>query len=426
MARMEVNGKLLDFPEVVGSENEKAIDISKLRSESGYITLDDSFGNTGSCRSSITYIDGAQGILRYRGYAIEELAEKSSFIETAYLVIYGHLPNTEEYNRFSDLLTTHEMLDEGYRKHYEGFPRNAHPMAILSAMINTLGCYDPEHFLDEDVTHFDINAARLISQVRTVAAAAYKMSVGQPMMYPSPDRLYANNFLHMMFSQPYKLFEASPEATDALNKFWILHADHEQNCSTSTVRLVASSGANMYASCAAGVCALWGKLHGGANQAVVEMLLKIQESGISVREFVNRVKSREPGLKLMGFGHRVYKNFDPRSKILQKALRKMLAASGKSDPLLDIAQELEECALHDDYFIERKLYPNVDFYSGLILRNIGIPLNMFTVMFAIGRMPGWIAHWKEISENPKQRIYRPRQIYTGENLRPYIPLNKRP
>lgn len=425
MARMEVDGKFLDFPEITGSENEKAIDISKLRSESGYITLDDSFGNTGSCRSAITYIDGANGILRYRGYSIEELAEKSSFIETAYLVIYGHLPNREEYDRFSDLLTAHEMLDEDYRKHYEGFPRKAHPMAILSAMINTLGCYDPEHFLDEDVSHFDINAARLISQVRTVAAAAYRMSVGQPMMYPSPDRLYANNFLHMMFSQPYKLFEATPEATQALNKFWILHADHEQNCSTSTVRLVASSGANMYASCAAGVCALWGKLHGGANQAVVEMLLKIQESGISVKDFVDKVKRKEPGLKLMGFGHRVYKNFDPRSKILQKALQKMLKVSGKTDPLLDIAQELEECALRDEYFIERKLYPNVDFYSGLILRNIGIPLNMFTVMFAIGRMPGWIAHWKEISENPKQRIYRPRQIYTGENLRSYIPLDER-
>lgn len=425
MARMEVDGKFLDFPEITGSENEKAIDISKLRSESGYITLDDSFGNTGSCRSAITYIDGANGVLRYRGYSIEELAEKSSFIETAYLVIYGHLPNREEYARFSDLLTAHEMLDEDYRKHYEGFPRKAHPMAILSAMINTLGCYDPEHFLDEDVSHFDINAARLISQVRTVAAAAYRMSVGQPMMYPSPDRLYANNFLHMMFSQPYKLFEATPEVTQALNKFWILHADHEQNCSTSTVRLVASSGANMYASCAAGVCALWGKLHGGANQAVVEMLLKIQESGISVKDFVDKVKRKEPGLKLMGFGHRVYKNFDPRSKILQKALKKMLKASGQTDPLLDIAQELEECALRDEYFIERKLYPNVDFYSGLILRNIGIPLNMFTVMFAIGRMPGWIAHWKEISENPKQRIYRPRQIYTGENLRSYIPLDER-
>ncbi len=424
MARIELDGVSLDCPVIVGSEQEKAIDISQLRAKTGYITLDDSFGNTGSCKSAITYIDGDKGILRYRGYPIEQLAEKSSFVETAFLVIYGHLPSVAEYTRFSDLLTEYEILHEGFRHHYEGFPNNAHPMAMLSAMVNALGCYQVEMNSD-DATKFDASAARLISQVRTLAAAAYKMSVGHPMIYPDPKKLYAENFLHMMFALPNRPYEADPEILHALNMFLILHVDHEQNCSTSTVRLVASSGANLYASCSAGVCALWGRLHGGANQAVIEMLTHIKNVDYTPKEFIEKVKSKQTGTKLMGFGHRVYKNFDPRSKVLEAAAQKLLAKHGQNDELLVIAQEIAELALHDDYFIERKLYPNVDFYSGLILQAIGIPLNMFTVLFAIGRMPGWIAHWREINENPKQRIYRPRQVYTGETIREYIPMELR-
>lgn len=426
MPRIEIDDQSFECPLVVGTENEKAIDISQLRSKTGYITLDDSFGNTGSCKSSITYIDGDKGILRYRGYAIEDLAENSSFIETAYLIIYGHLPSSNEYKLFSDLLTSQEILHEGFRHHFEGFPNNAHPMAMLSAMINAMGCYQSDLYDDRtEVSHFDKSAAQLISQVRTIAAAAYKMSIGQPMVYPYPNKRYAENFLHMMFSLPNNPYEVDPDILHALTMFLILHVDHEQNCSTSTVRLVASSGANLHASCSAGVCALWGRLHGGANQAVVEMFNKIRNADYTVKEFIEKVKKKEGGAKLMGFGHRVYKNFDPRAQILQKATKKLLVKAGKNDELIEIAQELAECALHDDYFIERKLYPNVDFYSGIILQAIGIPLNMFTVMFAIGRMPGWIAHWKEITDNTKQRIYRPRQIYTGEKLRKYIPMNNR-
>ena len=426
MLRVELGDQSLECPLVVGTENEKAIDISQLRSKTGYITLDDSFGNTGSCKSGITYIDGDKGVLRYRGYAIEELAEKSSFIETAYLIIYGNLPNKSEYDLFSDLLTSQEILHEGFRHHFEGFPNNAHPMAMLSAMINAMGCYQSDLYEVEDgVSRFDKSAAQLISQVRTIAAAAYKMSIGQPMVYPYPEKSYAENFLQMMFSLPNKHYEVDPDILHALTMFLILHVDHEQNCSTSTVRVVASSGANLHASCSAGVCALWGRLHGGANQGVVEMFNKIKNSDYTVKEFIEKVKKKEGGAKLMGFGHRVYKNFDPRAQILQKAAHKLLDKAGKQDELLEIAQELAESALHDEYFIERKLYPNVDFYSGIILQAIGIPLNMFTVMFAIGRMPGWIAHWKEINENSKQRIYRPRQIYVGETIRKYIPVDKR-
>ena len=423
--RIELDGQSYEFPTVEGTERELAVDISALRDRTGYITLDDGYGNTGSCTSAITYIDGDKGILRYRGIPIEQLAEHSTFVETAWLVIWGRLPTQAELDHFSALLTQHEMMHESLRNHFQGFPPNAPPMAILSAMINAVSCYEPEMMQIEDEHTLESAAARLISKVRTIAAASYKMSVGQPMDYPHPEYHYCENFLHMMFSIPYREYVPTPEVARALNLFLILHADHEQNCSTSTVRMVASSQANMFASCAAGVCALWGPLHVGANVAVIEMLEFIRQSGMNVSEYVQRVKMKDTRLRLMGFGHRVYKNFDPRSKILKAAADKMLAKLNVSDPLLDIALELEGVALNDDYFVERKLYPNVDFYSGIILRAMGIPVNMFTVMFAMGRMPGWIANWKEIHDNPKSRISRPRQIYTGCTLQNYVPIEQR-
>ncbi len=423
--RIELDGTSHEFPVVRGTEDDKAIDISALRDRTGYITLDDGYGNTGSCRSAITYIDGDNGILRYRGIPIEQLAENSSFVETAWLVIFGRLPTVEDRERFSALLTEHSMLHHSMRKHFEGFPPNAHPMAILSAMINALSCHEPDIMEIEDDSTLEIAAARLMSKVRTIAAASYKSSIGVPLIYPRMDLKYVENFLHMMFSVPYREYEPVPEVARALNLFLVLHADHEQNCSTSTVRMVASSEANMFASCSAGVCALWGPLHGGANVAVIEMLEFIRRSGMNVQEYVDRVKNKDARLRLMGFGHRVYKNFDPRSKILKQAADDMLETLNINDPLLDIALKLEEIALSDPYFIERKLYPNVDFYSGIILRAIGLPLNMFTVMFAIGRMPGWIANWKEIHDDPKGRIYRPRQIYIGERQHDWTPREDR-
>jgi len=423
--RIELDGKSYDFPTIEGTEHELAVDITTLRDRTGFITLDDGYGNTGSCTSDITYIDGDKGILRYRGIPIEQLAEKGSFVETAWLVIWGRLPTAEELQRFRNRLTANEMLHESLRNHFEGFPPNAHPMAILSAMINAMSCYEPEMMEIEDETTLERAAARIISKVRTVAAASYKMSIGQPLMYPHPEFSYCNNFLHMMFSLPYRDYVPDREITRALSLFLILHADHEQNCSTSTVRMVASSGANMFASCAAGVCALWGPLHGGANVAVVEMLEFINQSGMKVSDYVAKVKAKDSKLRLMGFGHRVYKNFDPRSKILKAAADKVLAKLHVQDPLLEIASELEDVALHDPYFVERKLYPNVDFYSGIILRALGIPLSMFTVMFAMGRMPGWIANWKEIHDNPKARLQRPRQIYTGNPIQDYVPIDQR-
>ena len=423
--RIELDGKSYDFPTVEGTEHELAVDITTLRDRTGFITLDDGYGNTGSCTSDITYIDGDKGILRYRGIPIEQLAEKGSFVETAWLVIWGRLPTAEELQRFRNRLTANEMLHESLRNHFEGFPPNAHPMAILSAMINAMSCYEPEMMEIEDETTLERAAARIISKVRTVAAASYKMSIGQPLMYPHPEFSYCNNFLHMMFSLPYRDYVPDREITRALSLFLILHADHEQNCSTSTVRMVASSGANMFASCAAGACAVWGPLHGGANVAVVEMLEFINQSGMKVSDYVAKVKAKDSKLRLMGFGHRVYKNFDPRSKILKAAADKVLAKLHVQDPLLEIASELEDVALHDPYFVERKLYPNVDFYSGIILRALGIPLSMFTVMFAMGRMPGWIANWKEIHDNPKARLQRPRQIYTGNPIQDYVPIDQR-
>lgn len=425
-AKLELEGKVYELPIVVGSEGEKAIDITKLRDTTGYITLDDGYANTGSCISSITFIDGEKGILRYRGIPIEELAENSTFVETAYLLIYGHLPTKKELQRFSDLLTENQYLHEDMKFHFEGFPTGAHPMAILSAMINASSCFYPGLMIGRPLpARFDVHAARLISQVRTIAAFSYRKSRGLPIIYPKKTYKYTANFLHMLFSDVYEDYDLKPEVVHALDLIFLLHADHEQNCSTSTVRMVASSQANLFACAAAGVCALWGPLHGGANQAVIEMLEQIRKEGDDGSKFLAQVKDKSSGKRLMGFGHRVYKNYDPRAKIIKKACDDLLKALNKSDPLLDIAKKLEEVALSDSYFIERRLYPNVDFYSGIIMRAIGIPTEMFPVIFAIGRTPGWIANFKEIMDNPKSRIYRPRQIYMGNNINHYIPIDQR-
>ena len=424
-AEIKLEGRVYAFPVVVGTEQEKAIDIRDLRNQTGYITLDDGYANTGSCRSAITFIDGEKGILRYRGIPVEELAEHSSFVEVAYLLIMGKLPTRAELRRFSDLLTENQMLHEDMKFHFEGFPPNAHPMAILSAMINATGCYYPELLRRDISDHFEVLAARLLSQVRTIAAFAYRKSRGLPVIYPKTQYKYAANFLHMMFSHPTEDCELKPEAVRALDLLFLLHADHEQNCSTSTVRMVASSGANLFACAAAGVCALWGPLHGGANQAVIEMLEEIHRSGDDGRKFLEQVKSKTSGKRLMGFGHRVYKNYDPRARIIKRHCDELLARLNRVDPLLDIAKRLEEAALQDEYFIERKLYPNVDFYSGIIMRALDIPVNMFPVIFAIGRMPGWIAHYREVTEDPHARIYRPRQVYVGPPLQHYVPIDQR-
>lgn len=422
---LNVNGKPCKLPVIEGSEKERAIDISSLRNETGYITLDDGYANTGSCLSKITFIDGELGVLRYRGIPIEELAEKSTFIEVAHLIIFGKLPNSTELRQFSDLLTENELLHEGMRHHFEGFPPNAHPMAILSSMINATSCYYPELLTSEMRQHFVVQVARLLSQVRTIAAFAYRKSRGLPIVYPKPEYKYTANFLHMMFSLPFRDYDLKPETVKALDLIFLLHADHEQNCSTATVRMVASSRANLFASAAAGVCALWGPLHGGANQAVLEMLQDIHDSGDDGSKFIAAAKDKQSGKRLMGFGHRVYKHYDPRAAIIKKACDDVLSKLHVSDPLLDIAKHLEEAALKDSYFVERKLYPNVDFYSGIIMRAIGIPIEMFTVIFAIGRMPGWIANYKEVMEDGHTRIYRPRQIYTGPTLNHYTPLKER-
>jgi citrate synthase len=423
-AELIVDGKSCRLPIIEGTEREMAVDIAALRNETGYITLDDGYGNTGSCQSQITFIDGEQGILRYRGIPIEEVAEKSTFIEVAHLIIMGKLPTSAELRRFSDLLTENELLNDAMKYHFEGFPSHAHPMAILSAMINATSCYHPELLTDKVRDSFVVQAARLLSKVRTIAAFAYRKSRGLPAIYPKPDLKYTANFLHMMFSLPYKDYDLKPEAVKALDLIFLLHADHEQNCSTATVRMVASSRANLFASAAAGVCALWGPLHGGANQAVIEMLEAIHKSGDDGSKFIAAAKDKNSGKRLMGFGHRVYKNYDPRAKIIKKACDDVLTKLHINDPLLDIAKHLEAAALRDSYFVERKLYPNVDFYSGIIMRAIGIPVEMFTVMFAIGRMPGWIANYKEVMEAPT-RIYRPRQIYTGPALTHYTPIKER-
>jgi citrate synthase len=424
LARLELDGKQYELPIVVGAEGERGIDISSLRNSTGHITLDEGYGNTGSCVSRITFIDGEKGILRYRGIPIEELAVKSTFVETAYLLIWGKLPTYDELKDFSDRLTRNEMLHEDMKFHFEGFPANAHPMAILSSMINAAGCFFPQTPRPEDEI-FAMQAARIISQVRTIAAFAYRKSLGLPAIYPKPTYKYTANLLHMMFSRPYQEYDLLPEVVQALDLIFVLHADHEQNCSTSTVRMVASSQANLFACAAAGVGALWGRLHGGANQAVLDMLEDIHKSGDNGSKFLEQAKVKGSGKRLMGFGHRVYKNYDPRARIIKKKCDELLAALKKKDPLLDIAKRLEEAALSDPYYVERKLYPNVDFYSGIIMRAIGIPRNMFTVMFAIGRMPGWIANCKEIMDDPEARIYRPRQIYDGPLESRYVPIGER-
>jgi len=423
-AELKFDGKSCQLNVVEGTEKEKALDISSLRDNTGYITLDDGYGNTGSCQSRITFIDGEQGILRYRGIPIEELAEKSTFIEVAHLIIMGKLPNSAELRRFSDLLTDNELLHEAMKHHFEGFPANAHPMAILSSMINATSCFYPDLLGDQMREHFEVEAARLLSQVRTIAAFAYRKSLGLPIIYPKPEFKYTANFLHMMFSVPHHDYELKPEVVKALDLIFLLHADHEQNCSTATVRMVASSRANLFASAAAGVCALWGPLHGGANQAVLEMLEEIHRAGDDGSRFIDAAKNKQSGKRLMGFGHRVYKHYDPRAKIIKKACDDVLSRLNRPDPLLDIAKRLEEAALSDSYFVERKLYPNVDFYSGIIMRALGIPVEMFTVIFAIGRMPGWIANYKEVMESPA-RISRPRQVYIGPILNHYTPIKER-
>jgi citrate synthase len=424
-AELEVNGEKFPFPIIEGTAGERGVDVTKLLDRTGLITLDPGYGNTGACTSKITFIDGDKGILRYRGIPIEELADKSTFIETAFLIIYGALPTHKQLRHFSDLLTQHELIHEDMKFHFEGFAPNAHPMAILSSMINAAGCFYPELLLAHDPTLFEVQAARLISQVRTIAAFAHRKSRGLPIIYPNPRYKFSANFLHMMFSEPYADYDLKPEVVRGLDLIFLLHADHEQNCSTSTVRMVASSRANLFASAAAGVCALWGPLHGGANMAVLEMLDEIYKEGDDGSRFIAAAKDKKSGRRLMGFGHRVYKNYDPRAKIIKKRCDELLEVLHVNDPLLDIARNLEQAALNDPYFIERKLYPNVDFYSGIMMRAIGIPLEMFTVLFAIGRMPGWIANYKEVAEDPNNRISRPRQIYTGDPLASYVPIDKR-
>ena len=417
-AELLIEGKSYKLPIVEGTEQEKAIDISKLRKETGYVTIDPGFMNTAACYSEITFIDGEKGILRYRGIPVEELAEHGTFTETAYLLLHGKLPNQEQRQKFSKLLNDNSMLHEDMRHFFDGFPRGAHPMNILSTMINAMSTFYPNVdllSLKEDINR---SAGRLISTVRTMAAFAYKKSVGEPIVYPRCDLSYCANFLNMMFDSPVKPYEINKDVVRALDLLLILHADHEQNCSTSTVRTVGSAQVNLYSTISAGVSALSGPLHGGANQAVIDMLRKIVRNGGNVNKFVDMAKDKTSTFRLMGFGHRIYKSYDPRAKIIKQTCDDILNKLKVEDPLLDVARELEEVALKDEYFIERNLYPNVDFYSGIIYRAIGIPENMFTVMFALGRLPGWISHWQEMI-SPDTKITRPRQIYTGKTIRNY-------
>ena len=424
-AKIELDGKVYELPVVVGTENEKAIDISKLRDLTGYITLDTGYKNTGATKSSITYLDGEEGILHYRGYSIEQLAEKATFIEVSYLLIYGNLPNRAELDAFQDSIRKHTLVHEDMKQFFEAYPSKAHPMGVLSSTIASLATFYPES-LDPNRSPEAKNLTihRLIAKLPTLAALSYKNLIRHPFMYPRNEYDYCNNLMYMMFSMPTEDYHVDPVVTDALNKLLILHADHEQNCSTSTVRIVGSSHANVYSSVSAGISALWGPLHGGANQEVIEMLEQIHADGGNVDKWVAKAKDKEDPFRLMGFGHRVYKNFDPRAKIIKKACDDVLEKLGVNDPLLEIAKKLEKVALEDEYFKARNLYPNVDFYSGIIYKAMGIPTEMFTVMFAIGRLPGWIAQWKEMTEN-KEPIGRPRQIYTGHTNRNYLPVDER-
>lgn len=425
-AKLTFNDKDHYLPIIEGTEGERAIDISKLRQKTGLITLDVGYQNTGSCVSAVTYIDGDKGILRYRGIPIEELAEKGSFSEVAYLLIYGNLPNKQEQQLFSQRLTQNSMIHEEMLRFFDGFPPTAHPMAILATMVNSMSVYYTDYYTEDFQTErFDLMAASLISRIRTIAAYSYKHSIGQPHVYPKRDLKYASNFLYMMFDSPVNPYVPDPDIERALSTLLILHADHEQNCSTSTVRLVGSSMANLYASICSGICALWGPLHGGANQKVIEMLENIKNNNLTIKQCIASAKDKDSKFRLFGFGHRVYKNYDPRARILKEYCEKIFKKNNYSDPLINIAMELEDAAMNDQFFIERKLYPNVDFYSGILYRMIGIPTDMFTVMFAIGRLPGMIAQWKEMHDAVPLKIGRPRQIYTGSNLRHYIPMNKR-
>jgi citrate synthase len=421
-AKIILEGKTYEFPVVVGTEGEKAIDITSLRSETGYITLDNGYNNTGACESSITYIDGDKGILRYRGIPIEELAAESFFTETAYLLMYGDLPNQDQLHEFSEHLNQSSLIHEDMLHFFTGIPKDAHPMSILTSVMASLSAFYPvKDELDPDAERIII--ANLMSQIRTIAAFSYKKSIGEPIVYPSNKLKFIPNFLTMMFSSPVKDYSLDEDVVKALDMFFLLSADHEQNCSTSTVRMAGSSLANIYSVIGAGICALWGKLHGGANQEVIEMLEDLRDTKTSPAAFVEGIKSNKG--RLMGFGHRVYKNHDPRAKIIKDLCHSLLKKPGLSDPAFDIALKLEEIALKDDYFLSRRLFPNVDFYSGLILKAAGFPINMFTVLFAIGRVPGWLAHWREMRHSRDARLARPRQIYQGETKRPYIRMGKR-
>lgn len=424
-AELKVDGKSYELPLVEGAEGEKALDISALRAKSNYITLDPGFKNTGATKSAITFLDGEKGILRYRGYSIETLAEKSTFMEVAYLLIYGHLPKEDEFEAFTKRITNHTLVHEDIKNILDGFPSKAHPMGVLSSLVCSLTAFYPNSLNpNRSAEEVDLSIVRLLAKMPTIAAWCYKNEVGHPVNYPSNDLSYCANFLKMMFALPAEKYEADPVIVDALDKLLILHADHEQNCSTSTVRIVGSSQASLYSSVSAGINALWGPLHGGANQAVIEMLENIKRDGGDTSKYIEKAKDKSDPFRLMGFGHRVYKNFDPRAKIIKKAADNVLEKLGINDPILDIAKGLEEAALKDEFFIERKLYPNVDFYSGIIYRAMGIPTEMFTVMFALGRLPGWIAQWKEMIDNAEP-IGRPRQVYVGENERSYVGMSDR-
>ena len=425
IAKIELDGKVYELPVIEGSENEKAIDISKLRELTGYITLDTGYKNTGATKSAITFLDGEEGVLRYRGYSIEELAEKASFMEVSYLLIYGELPTQTQFTNFETKIKKHTLVHEDMRRFFEAFPAQAHPMGVLSSMVSSLATFYPESLdPNRSAEAKDLTVQRILAKLPTLSAWSYKNSIRHKVMYPRNNYNYCENFLHMMFAMPTEDYHVDPIIVSAVNKLFILHADHEQNCSTSTVRMVGSSQANLYSSVSAGISALWGPLHGGANQEVIEMLEQIHKDGGNVDKWILKAKDKEDPFRLMGFGHRVYKNFDPRANIIKKTCDEVLEKLGISDPLLEIAKKLEKVALEDEYFKSRNLYPNVDFYSGIIYKAIGIPTEMFTVMFALGRLPGWIAQWKEMTEN-KEPIGRPRQIYIGKISREYVPLSKR-
>ena len=425
VAKIRIEGNELDLPTLEGTEGEKAVDISALRAQTGYITLDEGFVNTGSTQSAITFLDGEQGILRYRGYPIEQLCEKCDFVEVSYLLIYGSLPNAEQLEHFRSSLRRHTMLHEDMRMFYNGFPRDALSFAIVGCVVGALSTFDEDSLDPPNPAEVEVSIFRLMAKLPTIAALSHKKSIGQPFMYPKNSLEYVENFLYMMFAVPSEEYHVDSDFVDALNLLFIVHADHEQNCSTSTVRMVGSSDANLFASISAGICALWGPLHGGANQACVEMLEAIKADGGNSKKYIDMAKDKKSGFRLMGFGHRVYKNYDPRATIIKRTCDKLLKKLKIKDPIFDIAQDLEQAALNDEYFIERKLYPNVDFYSGIIYRAMGFPVEMFTVLFALGRLPGWIAHWREMHLSPSKKIARPRQIYNGEPKRSWLPLNER-